>query len=117
MGGHILSRTVFYKVGHHGSHNATLRQQGLEMMDADRLVAVIPVDQEWAHTVKKWSHPEQNLLDALEERTKGRVLRADRISVPLEKPNNIGTIAWQSFVNKVECGPDNLWIQYTVEDN
>ncbi|MCX6006766.1 MAG: hypothetical protein NTZ34_05840 [Chloroflexi bacterium] len=115
-GGDILNRTVFYKVGHHGSHNATLRQQGLEMMNADKLVAIIPVDQEWAHTVKGWSHPEQNLLDGLEEKAKGRVLRADRISAQLEKPDNIGTAAWQSFMSKVECGPDNLWIQFTVED-
>src|SRR5262245_27657692 len=26
----LLRRTIFYKVGHHGSHNATLRQKGLE---------------------------------------------------------------------------------------
>lgn len=28
----LLARTVFYKVGHHGSHNATLRALGLELM-------------------------------------------------------------------------------------
>src|SRR5262249_13809470 len=28
----LLARTVFYKVGHHGSHNSTLREKGLEMM-------------------------------------------------------------------------------------
>src|SRR5437867_12940176 len=28
----LLERTVLYKVGHHGSHNATLREQGLERM-------------------------------------------------------------------------------------
>ena len=28
----LLARTVFYKVGHHGSHNATLKQNGLELM-------------------------------------------------------------------------------------
>lgn len=26
----LLKRTVFYKVGHHGSHNATLRKSGLK---------------------------------------------------------------------------------------
>ena len=26
----LLHRTIFYKVGHHGSHNATLRERGLE---------------------------------------------------------------------------------------
>ena len=28
----LLKRTVFYKVGHHGSHNATLREHGLELI-------------------------------------------------------------------------------------
>lgn len=28
----LLSRTVLYKVGHHGSHNATLGDEGLELM-------------------------------------------------------------------------------------
>jgi hypothetical protein len=28
----LLERTVLYKVGHHASHNATLRQKGLELM-------------------------------------------------------------------------------------
>ncbi len=30
----LLRRTAFYKVGHHASHNATLREKGLELMDA-----------------------------------------------------------------------------------
>ena len=45
----LLARTVLYKVGHHGSHNATLRAQGLELMTSAELTAMIPVDEEWAH--------------------------------------------------------------------
>jgi hypothetical protein len=30
-GGDLIRRTVFYKTGHHASHNATLRQKGLEL--------------------------------------------------------------------------------------
>jgi len=37
----LLARTVFYKVGHHGSGNATLRA-GLEAMTSEDLVAAIP---------------------------------------------------------------------------
>jgi len=44
----LLSRTVFYKVGHHCSHNATLKKGGLELMTRDDLVAFIPLDQETA---------------------------------------------------------------------
>ena len=46
----LLARTVFYKVGHHGSHNATLREKGLEMMK-QLSIAAIPVDHDMA--VKK----------------------------------------------------------------
>jgi beta-lactamase superfamily II metal-dependent hydrolase len=31
-GSDLLERAVFYKVGHHGSHNATLKERGLNMM-------------------------------------------------------------------------------------
>ena len=50
----LLGRTIFYKVGHHGSHNATLKEKGLELMTSDRLAAVIPVDVDVAHNVKGW---------------------------------------------------------------
>ncbi len=35
---------MLYKVGHHGSHNATLRAKGLELMQSSALIALIPVD-------------------------------------------------------------------------
>lgn len=52
----LLGRTIFYKVGHHGSHNATMREKGLELMKSDRLAAFIPVDTDVAHQVKGWVH-------------------------------------------------------------
>jgi hypothetical protein len=39
----LLERTVLYKVGH-GSHNATLREFGLEMMSSPELTAMVPVN-------------------------------------------------------------------------
>ncbi|KAA0677942.1 hypothetical protein [Roseomonas genomospecies 6] len=72
----LLKRTVFYKVGHHGSHNATLRQKGLELMDKLQL-AMIPVDQEMARK-KKWDHmPLPELVEALTARTGGYLVRSD----------------------------------------
>jgi glyoxylase-like metal-dependent hydrolase (beta-lactamase superfamily II) len=75
----LLARTVLYKVGHHGSHNATLRGQGLEMMTDPRLAALVPVDTYIAHEKKHWKQmPFGPLLDALRHRTKGRVIVADQ---------------------------------------
>ncbi len=74
----LLARTVFYKVGHHASHNATVKEHGLEMMEREDLVAMIPVDRKVA--MKKsppWRMPADALYSRLVEKTQGRVLRAD----------------------------------------
>jgi len=79
----LLERTVFYKVGHHGSHNATLKKHGLEMMTNPELVAMIPVDREKAKSQTSktnpngWEMPERNLFDRLMQRTRGRIVIAD----------------------------------------
>jgi hypothetical protein len=77
----LLARTVFYKVGHHGSHNATHRAEGLERMTSPDLVAMIPVDQAMA-TQKKWNMPFPPLYRRLLEKCRSRVIRLD---VPLGK--------------------------------
>lgn len=65
----LLQRTVFYKVGHHGSHNATLQEKGLDRMTSNRLAAVIPVDTKVAHDVKGWKHmPLPAIRERLEDK-------------------------------------------------
>src|SRR5262249_6183019 len=78
----LLARAIFYKVGHHGSHNATLKENGLELMKNLRIAAV-PVDHAMA-LKKRWGNmPLPALLDALTAHTGGKVLRNDQ---DLEKP-------------------------------
>ncbi|HEX8088320.1 MAG TPA: hypothetical protein VF762_05675 [Blastocatellia bacterium] len=73
----LLRRTIFYKVGHHGSHNATLKEFGLEQMSGLEL-AFLPVDHEMA-VRKNWGKiPLTDLLDRLNEVTEGRVVRIDK---------------------------------------
>lgn len=73
----LLKRTVLYKVGHHGSHNATLREKGVELMSNLKL-ALLPVDQEMA-VKKSWGNmPLPELLSRLEEKTGGAVIRIDQ---------------------------------------
>jgi hypothetical protein len=74
----LLKRTVFYKVGHHGSHNATLRQRGLELMAADGLVAFVPVDESMARQFGWGRMPLTSLMSALAEQAGGRAVRTDR---------------------------------------
>ena len=100
----LLERTVFYKVGHHGSHNATLKKNGLEMMTSPDLIAMIPVNRKQAeakvsNTNKKgWQMPEKNLFARLLERTRGRVILADESNDTELK----GRCKDQDFINKVQ---------------
>ncbi|MBC8074640.1 MAG: hypothetical protein H7Y32_01070, partial [Chloroflexales bacterium] len=74
----LLRRTVFYKVGHHGSENATLSVNGLKLMTGDNLVAMIPLNMAMAKNIwdtKDWPHPP--LLRELLKYTRGRVIVAD----------------------------------------
>jgi beta-lactamase superfamily II metal-dependent hydrolase len=72
----LLERTIFYKVGHHGSHNATLRKKGLEMMGRLK-TAAIPVDQVVAKKMRWGAMPLATLVEELDKRTKGRTFRTD----------------------------------------
>jgi Metallo-beta-lactamase superfamily len=78
----LLKRTIFYKVGHHGSHNATLKEHGVDQMEALKF-AIIPVDEQEAKK-KHWGRmPLPELIAALEnKRPPVVVLRTD-----LEPPN------------------------------
>jgi len=78
-GAGLLDQTIYYKVGHHGSHNATLKAQGLELMRQLK-IAVIPVDHEMA-VKKKWGNiPLTELEDELRRMTNqgGLLLRTDQ---------------------------------------
>jgi len=77
----LLERTVFYKVGHHASHNATL-VQAFEQMGGDDLVALIPVHKKDPNITKKngWKMPATKLFKRIVERTNGRVLQMDGVN-------------------------------------
>ncbi|MGQ0537988.1 MAG: hypothetical protein ACT4R6_03500 [Gemmatimonadaceae bacterium] len=105
----LLGRTVLYKVGHHGSHNATLKARGLELMTSEELVAMIPVDQPFANNVKGWEMPFPGLLTALTQRTKGRVIRAD---VGLPTKSKVASGARTKFF--AVCSETALFCDYLV---
>jgi beta-lactamase superfamily II metal-dependent hydrolase len=73
----LLARTVLYKVGHHGSHNATLKENGLQLMTSPDLSAFIPTNKDDAKNVGWGEMPFEPLLEDLERRARNRVIRAD----------------------------------------
>jgi glyoxylase-like metal-dependent hydrolase (beta-lactamase superfamily II) len=99
----LLARTVFYKVGHHCSHNATLEDKGLELMAGTGLTAMIPVVETDARRqgTKGWNMPFPPLLARLLEKTDGRVLRGDA-------PADLTGFA----KDRVREAADGLWVEY-----
>ena len=107
----LLGRTVLYKVGHHGSHNATLKgkagshEAGLALMAQGRhaaeFVAMITAVEAWAHQKPKpdWNHPFPAIKKALVTKAGGRVLQTDS-KLP-DQPAGDGASGWQAFLNRV----------------
>lgn len=119
----LLSRTVLYKVGHHGSHNATLNEGGLKEMAqgafSSEFVAMIPAQEHWAKEVKShpWQHPLDAIYKALYKKARGRVFQIDRDTIrkPSSRTNLISASEWNRFKKKV--GQSTLFFEYSVEDS
>ena len=102
----LLRSTVFYKVGHHGSHNATLKGT-FERMTNDELVAFIPVNKEDSNIAKDfrpWKMPAKNLYKELKKATQGRIARMDEGKIRYNRNN------WKANSLKV----DPLYVEYII---
>lgn len=121
----LLSRCVLYKVGHHGSHNATLN--GTDRDDhanigwmargafAEDFVAMIPANTEWAMGKRKpWRHPLPEIEAALHKKARGRVFRTDRDKI--EKPDQelMSEGEWRAFKRRIK--ETRLYFDFTIED-
>ncbi len=97
----LLGRTAFYKVGHHCSHNATLRTGGLELMNRDDLVAFIPLDKATAQKMGKkgWDMPAGPLFKALQAKTAKRVVISDVTETLTPEAKSAGIVATGTYVD------------------
>jgi hypothetical protein len=117
--GELLGRAILYKVGHHASHNATLREQGLELMTDPRLCAMIPVVEATAHEQKTkrspdgWAMPYGDLYKRLNERTEGRILRGDG-DIAEEKKIFTKSIFRLTYGDNFKPN-DPLWVQLALD--
>jgi beta-lactamase superfamily II metal-dependent hydrolase len=108
----LIKRTVFYKVGHHGSHNATLKP-ALEKMTNSKLVAMIPTNEWFARKSKHWIMPAPILYQTLEKHTAGRVLRNDQGKNDVPDPVvDRKDVHWDGLDENVKA--DDLFIDYFV---
>jgi hypothetical protein len=97
----LLERTVFYKVGHHCSHNATLKKGGLDLMEREDLIAFIPLDIATAQNqgAKGWEMPAPPLHKALKERTKNRVVISDVNEKLSKEAKRAGVVETDTYVD------------------
>ena len=97
----LLSRTVFYKVGHHCSHNATLKKGGLELMNREDLVAFIPLDIATAKNQGKhgWDMPAGPLYTALKGKAANRVVISDVTEAVPAEATAAGVCATDTYVD------------------
>ena len=111
----LLKRMVFYKTGHHGSINATLKDKGLELAESPDLAAMIPVSREMAKK-NDWDIPYGELVKALMDKCRGRVLRSDD-SLPEEtdKPDNIGSGEWKEFIKSIKTSKGMVYRDFVIE--
>ena len=133
----LLNRAVFYKVGHHGSHNATRKAGGLEEMTSGELVAMIPTDEQFALKQSPphgWKMPFSDLMTRCKKFTSHRVLRADRGKDDLKsqaEDSDATEAAWSAFAGRVtfatkllERDPDSekdapdqpLYVEYSIPE-
>lgn len=107
----LLARTVFYKVGHHGSHNATLARLGLEQMSSEDLVAFIPVRVEEAQRNRWMKMPFTPLVHRLQEKTRGRLLQSDLAPPGDEALEDLSPEARTHFHNALVA--EDLYYEYS----
>ena len=112
----ILERVRFYKVGHHGSHNATLAEKGLAMMTRKDIVAAIPTDEELGAKQGRggWQMPNPRVKAALLELTKGRILRNDRWYKDPNKRKDDRELANVEEVFFKKIDETDLYLEYQI---
>lgn len=122
----LLARTVLYKVGHHGSHNATLN--GTTDSDypclawmgqgkfTSEFTAMITAVNGWALNVKPkpWVHPLPSIKTALHDKAEGRVFQID--TPALVKPSGTSAADWNDFMSRVHIDPAGLFFDYEVHN-
>lgn len=111
----LLSRTVLYKVGHHGSHNATLDGAADDVWPniswmakgehGREFTAMITAVEAWAHQKPKpdWDHPLPSIKKRLLEKASGRVLQTDTDFSAMEATADSDPAEWSSFDKRLKA--------------
>ncbi|MBH5386665.1 hypothetical protein H1B27_10260 [Bradyrhizobium sp. CNPSo 4019] len=119
----LLGRTVLYKTGHHGSHNATLTGNEMSKVPnlawlgrgryAGEFTAMITAVRKWADGKAGWDHPLKAIKTALMERCGGRVFQTDTDFARMSKHDEASDRSWNAFQ---QCASgNNLYFDYRID--
>lgn len=122
----LLSRTVFYKVAHHLSHNGTAKKLGLEMMEDKNLVAMATLDYDVISSGWTGTMPNRDIVRDLIRQTKGRLMIMNTENLYLDFNNQEPLIdkitEGRRTMSKKEADEfkkylkeTELYIQYTIK--
>jgi beta-lactamase superfamily II metal-dependent hydrolase len=121
----LLGRTVLYKTGHHGSHNATLTGNETSKVPnlswlgrgkyASEFTAMITAVRKWADGKAGWDHPLKAIKTALLERCGGRVLQTDTDLGKMAKHDEASDRSWAAFQDRVTG--NHLYFDYRIDPN
>jgi hypothetical protein len=114
----ILKRVVFYKVGHHSSHNATAKERGLELMTSGNLVAANPLVEAVAKVQgpgkkapgRGWKMPYDHLYERLKEATDNRIVQGDG-----DPATERQAFEMREDSPALTYASDNLWVELTFK--
>ena len=109
----LLERTVLYKASNYGGRAGTPAQFGLDMMSSPDLVAMIAGNEAVAKKLFRWQLPSPDLMKALEDRTRGRIIRADLgVSSSMTDKGMLTMVERAEFEKAVRA--TDLYIDYYV---
>jgi hypothetical protein len=111
--GDLLKRTALYKVGHHGSSNASLKPF-VDQMTSPDLISLLSVDTRDAHSVGWANMPWTRLLNQLGGQGANNrrvIIQMDRY--PTKKPAGMKDADWKAFQSRFQ--ENELYMQYTVD--
>ena len=115
----LLKDTIFYKVGHHGSHNGTASKSGLDFINNKDLVAAMPLVQ--SKVPAAWggskNFPAKTLYDVLIEKTKGRIIRTDEGVITKasaeQMRNQLSSVEKKAFKDSYSKG--KCFVEYRID--
>ncbi len=112
----LLERAVLYKVGHHGSENASFKEY-VDLMASAELVTMLPVNEKDAQANRWDKMPWPPLVKHLRGEDSADSPRRTLVKMdefPTQKPKGMSDADWQKF--KKRYGEDRFYMQYTVTD-